>query len=155
MAAESRKRLEGLRPWGDFFSRHRWSKPVDGNEFKRRFTFNVSYFQNNYLLVSFVVTAYFLVTNIFLLLAVVVGFGGFKYIKSLPVNSSVAIMGNNVSPNQLWIVYGVVIFILLFFTSASSILLWIVGTIAALVAIHAGFMEKPIDAEFGEMEEEV
>ncbi len=73
---ETQKRLAGLKSWRDFFAFDRFVRPTDFASFSKRLNFNWGYFQNNYILVSIIVVAYFLLTNVWLLLATAFAIGG-------------------------------------------------------------------------------
>ncbi|KAI8924965.1 PRA1 family protein-domain-containing protein [Entophlyctis helioformis] len=147
---ESQRRLEALRPWSEFFDRLRFAVPKNFSEFNQRLTFNVRHFQNNYILIVLIVIAYFLITEPFLLVSVGFLIVGFKWISSLPTNEPTTIAGNKFSQLQLWMAYGVISFFLLFFTGVSTTLFWVASLCAAVVAAHAGSMDKPVEAEFGD-----
>ena len=108
---EGMKRLAGLKPWSDFFAMARFQKPTDYTSFRKRFDFNLIYFQNNYLLISFIVVAWFLISNIWLLVGAAAAVGASKYIQSLPSNQPTLIFGQPFLPMQLWIVYSITFFI--------------------------------------------
>ena len=107
-----------------------------------------SYFQNNYLLVSFVIVAWFLITNILLLIGAGLALAASKLIQSLPSNQPTVIFGTSFLPAQLWIIYYISFSIWFWLSGISQTLLYCVGICAILVAAHAGSLDKPIEAEF-------
>ncbi|EGF77358.1 hypothetical protein BATDEDRAFT_14138, partial [Batrachochytrium dendrobatidis JAM81] len=145
---ESQKRLEALRPWTEFFDRQRISKPNGYSGISQRLSFNLRYFQNNYILIVLLVIAYFLITQPWLLVSVAFLVCGFKWISSLPTNEPTVIAGKSFTQLQLWGIYAVISLILLFFTGISSTLFWVAFICALVVCGHAGFMDKPVEAEF-------
>ncbi|KAJ1340057.1 hypothetical protein BSLG_005381 [Batrachochytrium salamandrivorans] len=90
---ESQRRLEALRPWTEFFDRSRMTKPSSSTAFSQRLSYNLRYFQNNYILVVLLVIAYFLITQPWLLVSVAFLVVGFKWISSLPTNEPTRIGG--------------------------------------------------------------
>lgn len=152
---EGRNRLKGLKSWSDFFDKSRFKLPKDLGEFSNHVKFNLSYFQNNYILVTLIVIAYFLITEPLLLFSVVFVIGGFKFISALPANQPTKIGSASITQTQLWIGYGIVSFILLFFTGVSYTLFWVAVCCAATILIHAGSLTKPIESEFESADENV
>nr|KAJ3420084.1 hypothetical protein HK105_006131 [Polyrhizophydium stewartii] len=130
---ESRKRLEGLRSWGEFFDISRFGLPRSLAVFTQRLSFNLKHFQNNYLLITFFVVAFFLITQPFLLISLV--FFAAKF-----------------SQMQLWGAYAAISLLILFFTGIQATIFWVVVVCAAVVCAHAGCIDKPVEAEFGEEE---
>lgn len=145
---EASKRLSGLKSWTDFFAYSRIQKPTDYSSFRSRFDFNILYFQNNYLLISFIVAGWFLISNLLVLVGAALAVGATKYIQSLPSNQPTVIFGTPFLPAQLWIVYGITFFLWFWLSGVTGQLLYCVGFIAILVAAHAGSIEKPVEAEF-------
>ncbi|KAL2917668.1 Prenylated Rab acceptor 1 [Polyrhizophydium stewartii] len=149
---ESRKRLEGLRSWGEFFDISRFGLPRSLAVFTQRLSFNLKHFQNNYLLITFFVVAFFLITQPFLLISLVFFAVGFKWISSLPANEPTTIAGAKFSQMQLWGAYAAISLLILFFTGIQATIFWVVVVCAAVVCAHAGCIDKPVEAEFGEEE---
>ena len=147
---EGQNRVKSLKPWTDFFDRSRFSKPASFQQFSERLHFNMSYFENNYILLLLIVIAYFLITNLWLLFSVLFLIGGYKWLGSLPANQPFKIGSAMFNVTHLWLVYGVVAFILLFFTGVTGTVLWIGGICCGLLALHAGFIDKPVASEFEE-----
>lgn len=132
----SRARFSGLKPLREFFDKNRFGKPASivgmvrrlcPNSstprltlallvFTSRLNYNLVYFQNNYMLIVLLVTAYLLFTNLWLLLTIlfVLGMlrdyrpiyflcnvyvtpmflGGFKFVSSIPANQPTKLFGN-------------------------------------------------------------
>ena len=148
LKTEASKRISGLKSWNDFFALSRFKKPTDYSTFRNRFDFNVLYFQNNYILVTFIVVAWFLLTNILLFIGAGLAVFGSKYIQSLPSNQPTSLFGTMFYPAQLWIIYGITFFIWFLLSGATGTLFYCFGICAFLVAVHAGCLEKSIEAEF-------
>jgi hypothetical protein len=148
LRTEASKRLSGLKSWKDFFSVSSFKKPTDYASFRNRFDFNVLYFQNNYLLVTFLVVAWLLLSNIILLIGVGLAIAASKFIQSLPSNQPTVLFGTPFLPAQLWIVYGITFTLWFWLSGATSALFYCVGICAFLVAAHAGSLDKPVEAEF-------
>jgi hypothetical protein len=72
-------------------------------------------------------------------------------ISSLPANQPVKLGNMTVSQAQLWISYAVISTIMLFLTAFTSMILYVVGVLFCLFAMHGGCMEKPVESEFEAM----
>jgi hypothetical protein len=76
--------------------------------------------------------------------------GGAKFIQRLPANQPIQIMSAKISQSQLWMAYVVLSIILFFLSGVTSTILYVFGTCSFLVCLHAGFVDKPVEAEFGD-----
>ncbi|KAJ3267931.1 hypothetical protein HDV01_003717 [Terramyces sp. JEL0728] len=144
-------RLNSIRSFSDFFSKERFSFPSDINTFKTRTSFNIIYFQNNYLLISVIVVAYFLITNLWLLFSGLFFFGGFKLVAGKP--DGITLFDQKYSQAQLWTVYFVLSFLLFWLSGITSTLIYVFAVCALFCLGHAGCLEKPVEAEYESMPE--
>ncbi|KAJ3308537.1 hypothetical protein HDV04_001160 [Boothiomyces sp. JEL0838] len=144
-----KSRLSSIRPFSDFFAKDRFSLPSDFNTFKTRASFNIIYFQNNYLLISVIVVAYFLITNLWLLVSGIFFFGGFKLVASKP--DGITILEQKYSQAQLWTVYFVLSFLLFWLSGITSTLIYVFAVCGLFCLGHAGCLDKPIEAEYESM----
>ncbi|KAJ3181837.1 hypothetical protein HDU85_003352 [Gaertneriomyces sp. JEL0708] len=150
---QSTARFSSLRPVKDFFDKNRFSKPASISAFTSRLNYNLVYFQNNYILIVLIITAYLLFTNFWLLLAILVLLGGFKFISSLPANQPTLLFGRvQMTSGQLWIAYGFTAVMLIWISSATSSLFWLASVCALVISFHAGMMEPPIEADFAQQQ---
>ncbi|KAI8822650.1 PRA1 family protein-domain-containing protein [Fimicolochytrium jonesii] len=153
----SRQRLSTLKPLSDFFDRTRLSRPQSIAQFSSRLNHNLTYFQNNYILIVLIITAYLLFTNIFLLVTILFVLGGFKFISSLPANVPTSIFRGRwtVTPSGLWPVFAVVSVLMIWISGATGTIFYMIAVCAFVVCAHAGVMEVPVEAGFANTQEPV
>ncbi|KAI9098347.1 PRA1 family protein-domain-containing protein [Phlyctochytrium arcticum] len=172
---QSRARFAGLKPLSDFFDRNRFSRPssISGkcpklylqclrpltdrpSVFTQRLNYNLTYFQNNYIVLALLITVYLLVTNIWFLFTIMFLLGGFKFITALPSHQPTSLPGGfRVTPRQLWPIFVGVGLIMVYFTSSITTFIWMASCSALVIASHAGMMEPPIEANFASAEQQV
>ncbi|KAJ3052546.1 hypothetical protein HK097_006077 [Rhizophlyctis rosea] len=151
--AQGQARFAGLKPVSEFFDRNRMSKPQSLNVFTTRLNFNLIYFQNNYILITLLCTIYLLFTNLSLLLGILFLIGAFKFVNSMNPNEPTRLPGGvMVTRTQLYPALVFIAILVLWFTSATSAIFWLASVCAFIIAIHAGFMEPPVEAEFAEQQ---
>ncbi|KAI9366034.1 prenylated rab acceptor PRA1 [Zopfochytrium polystomum] len=143
-------RLASLKPAREFFDRNRVSIPRNFGEFSVRLSANLRYFQSNYILLGLIAVLYSLITNLWLLFVVGYVIFGVHFISKLPPEGPVSLFNGKVviTSSQAWLALSISAFVLLFFTSASSTIFWIASVVIGVVALHAGFMEKPLEDDF-------
>ncbi|KNC97045.1 uncharacterized protein SPPG_07443 [Spizellomyces punctatus DAOM BR117] len=149
---QSRARFAGLKPLGDFFDKNRFRKPSNIGVFTSRLNYNLTYYQNNYILIVLIVTAYQLLTNLPLLLIILFLLGGWKFISSLPANQPTTLLGVQVTSRQLWPAFAMTGVLLLWFSDATGTIFWMVSLCALIIGFHAGMMEPPVEASFAEQQ---
>ncbi|KAJ3084735.1 hypothetical protein BCR33DRAFT_721458 [Rhizoclosmatium globosum] len=150
----TQQRMQSLKPWGDFFDRTRFSLPANYAEFSVRVRLNWQHFNANYLLVSFIAVAWSLLTNWWLLFDVIFIYVGSRYVATLPANEPTHLFGNPAFPlvtqTQGWLGLGVAAALLLYISAAGSAIFWIAVFVGLIVVGHAGVMEAPLEADFGD-----
>ncbi|KAI9206025.1 prenylated rab acceptor PRA1 [Polychytrium aggregatum] len=148
----SRSRLNNIKPFSDFFDRNRFNKPASFAVFSQRVSFNLQYFQNNYLLIVLVFTAYSLITNLLFFISSVLLAFGFRYVSSMPANEPARLFGGKVALTQTQSYIGLAVLTLLTFwlTDAFDIIFWLVVGAGIFIVGHAGFMEPPVENDFAE-----
>ncbi|QPG75337.1 hypothetical protein FOA43_002690 [Brettanomyces nanus] len=138
-----------VRPAQEFFDVRRLSKPADFNEVQQRVSYNVSYFQANYISVVLLLSVYALITNgllLFVLLFSGLGVYGISKLHGedlkLPIGS--------LTTSQLYTGLLIIALPLGFLASPISTMMWLIGSSAVAVVSHAALMEKPIETVFEE-----
>ncbi|TPX58478.1 hypothetical protein SpCBS45565_g07981 [Spizellomyces sp. 'palustris'] len=149
---QSRARFAGLKPPGDFFDKNRFRKPSNIGVFTSRLNYNLTYYQNNYILIVLIVTAYKLFTDLRLLFTILFFLGGWKFISSLPANQPTTLFGVQVTSRQLWPAFAMTGVLLLWFTEVTGKIFWLVAVGALIIGFHAGMMEPPVEASFAEQQ---
>ncbi|TPX56374.1 hypothetical protein PhCBS80983_g04587 [Powellomyces hirtus] len=148
----SRARLASLKPVSDFFDKNRFGKPANVAVFTSRLNYNLIYFQNNYILLVLIVTAYLLFTNFWLLLTIFYLLAGFKFITSLPSNqpTTLPFIGARVTPSQLWPVFLITGLFFVYISGATGTIFYMMAVCALIICAHAGMMDPPVEANFAE-----
>ncbi|KAI5963764.1 uncharacterized protein KGF55_002644 [Candida pseudojiufengensis] len=141
--------LSKLKPPQEFFDFRRISKPINFGEIQQRISYNLGYFQANYLAIVLCLSIYALVTN--LLLLFVLGFVilGILGINKLGGEDLVTPFGR-LNTSQLYTGLLIIAIPLGFLASPVSTLMWLIGSSIVGVGAHAALMEKPIETVFEE-----
>ncbi|KAJ1560130.1 hypothetical protein HK405_014525 [Cladochytrium tenue] len=149
--AQGKTRFESLKSAREFFDRNRFSVPRDFNEFSSRLSANLRYFQSNYILFGLIAVLYSLITNLWLLFDIVLVIAGVRFISSMPPEGPVSFFNGKliITASQAWAALAFASVLLLWFTSAGSTIFWIASVVVICVALHAGFMQKPLEDDFG------
>jgi hypothetical protein len=162
---QTQSRLSSMKSWADFFDRKRFSRPESLSIFTTRMQQNVLFFQNNYILVCLLLTAYVLYYIIYLSADSTTCFfcsplsSLLSSLNSSPQdhqtrNSAFSAVFHSLlipvktTQRQLWIVFAVLAVILLWLSNIGSTLFYLLFLCALIVSLHAGFMEPPIETEF-------
>ncbi|KAG0058937.1 hypothetical protein BGZ89_000849 [Linnemannia elongata] len=141
------ERLSSLRPAGEFFDRNRFSLPSGFANVTSRFNYNLNYFQGNYLLMFLAITAYSLITNLFLMFSVAFVIGGMYFINRIPPEG-VRIGSNTYQAGQLKTILIGISVVLFFFSSTIGTVFWVVGASAVTILGHAAVMQEGVEGEF-------
>ncbi|KAF0521907.1 prenylated rab acceptor PRA1 [Gigaspora margarita] len=136
------ERLGNIRPMSEFFDRSRISKPNGMGDVAQRLSYNLTYYQSNYIVIVIGITNLWLVLTILFLL------GGLNYIRKLPPNEPLVIFERSISQKQLYIGLFSVSIPLLWISSAGSTIFWIIGASATLVIGHAALLEPGVEGGF-------
>ncbi|RIB18356.1 PRA1 family protein [Gigaspora rosea] len=142
------ERLGNIRPMGEFFDRNRISKPNGMGDIAHRLSYNLTYFQSNYIIIVIGLLIYCLITNLWLVLTILFLLGGLNYIRKLPPNEPLVILERSISQKQLYIGLFSVAIPLLWISSAGSTIFWIIGASATLVIGHAALLEPGVEGGF-------
>lgn len=149
--AHSKTHFLTLKTPREFFDKNKFSAPKDFNEFTSRLSTNLKYYQSNYILLALVAVLYSLITNPWLLFDVFFVLVGIRLVSAMPEEGPVSLIGGKISitRSQAWVALSMTAVLLLYFTSATSSIFWIASIIMFAVCFHAGFMQKPIEDDFG------
>ncbi|ODV93361.1 hypothetical protein PACTADRAFT_51960 [Pachysolen tannophilus NRRL Y-2460] len=148
-AAEFQTKFQNLRPPQEFFDFKRFSKPASFGEVQQRVTYNLGYFQANYLIIVITLSVYSLLTNLLLVFVIAFGVAGVYLINRLK-GEDLVLPFLTLNTQQLYTGLLVVTIPLGFLASPLSTLLWLIGASSVSVLSHASFMEKPIETVFEE-----
>lgn len=142
-------RVAKLRPPQEFFDVNRISKPATFGETQSRVSYNLGYFQTNYIAVVSFFSVYALLSNLLLLFVIIFLAGGAYGISRLDGQNLVLPVGR-FTTSQLYtglMIVGVPLGIL---ASPISTLMWLIGASSVSILSHAAFMDKPIETVFEE-----
>lgn len=148
-AASLQNKLSQIRPPHEFFDIRRMSKPADFGEVQQRVSYNLGYYQPNYICIVALLGIYSLVTNpllLFVLALSVMGVLGIGKLNGQDLELGFA----RLTTSQLYTGLLVVVVPLGFLASPISAMLWLLGASMVTVMSHAAFMEKPIETVFEE-----
>ncbi|CAG8580208.1 16265_t:CDS:2 [Dentiscutata erythropus] len=107
-----------------------------------RLSYNLTYFQSNYIIVVIGIT------NLWLLITILFLLGGLNYIRKLPPNEGLVIHDRTITQKQLYTgLFGISV-PLLWISSAGSTIFWIIGASATLVIGHAALLEPGVEGGF-------
>jgi len=142
-------RFANLKPVSEFLNIKQVSKPQDMADLQTRINYNLSYFSSNYAVVFVMLSIYSLLTHLLLLFVIVFVVGGMFGISKLE-GRDLDVGFARATPSQLYTGLLVVAIPLGFWASPISAVLWLVGASAVTILGHAGFMDRPIEANFSE-----
>ncbi|ODV86710.1 hypothetical protein CANARDRAFT_27126 [[Candida] arabinofermentans NRRL YB-2248] len=138
-----------IRPPHEFFDVRRFSKPANFGEIQQRASYNLSYFQANYISIVLLLSVYALLTNFLLMFVLVFSIGGVYFISSLNGEDLETPFGK-LTTSQLYTGLLIVSLPLGFLASPISTMIWLIGASSVSVGAHASLMEKPIETVFEE-----
>lgn len=142
-------RVSTLRLPQEFFDVRHFSKPSDFSEVQQRVSYNLGYYQSNYILIILLLSVYALLTNSMLMIVVGLVLGGLFVIKKLDGQDLITPFGTYTT-SQLYTGLMIVAVPLGFLASPISTMMWLIGSSCACVFSHAALMEKPIETVFEE-----
>ncbi|CAI8497991.1 unnamed protein product [Pichia kudriavzevii] len=142
-------KISSLRPPQEFFDVRHFSKPSNFTELQQRVTYNLNYYQSNYVAIVLSLSLYALITNLLLLFVIALVGGGVLAISKLGGEDLVTPMGR-FSSSQLYTGLLIVALPLAFIASPISTMMWLIGSSCVSILSHASFMEKPIETVFEE-----
>jgi len=143
-------RLSALRGPGEFFDYHRISRPADMNEATSRISYNTRYFSGNYGLIIIGLAIYAIITQPFLLVALLFLVGGFAAINRF-APEPLQFGEHVVTQKTLYIGLFVIGLPLLWWASPVWTFFWLVGSSAVIILSHAALIEPGIESEYAGM----
>lgn len=142
-------RFASLRPPQEFFDVRHFSKPSNFGELQQRVSYNLNYYQVNYICIVLLLSIYALVTNtllLFVIALVVVGMFGISRLGG----EDLVLPFATITSSQLYTTLLIISLPLGFLASPISTMMWLVGSSCVCIFSHASFMEKPIETVFEE-----
>ncbi|KAF1987693.1 prenylated rab acceptor PRA1 [Aulographum hederae CBS 113979] len=142
-------RFANLRPISEFLDVKRLGKPQNFGEVQSRINYNLGYFSSNYAAVFVMLSIYSLLTNLWLLFAIILIIGGMFGIGKLQ-GQDLDVGFARATTSQLYTCLLVISVPILIFASPISTVLWLIGASGVTILGHASFMDKPIESAFSE-----
>lgn len=133
----AKERLNQIRPWKDFFSLDQFRIPESSTAAQSRASHNFTHFQNNYLIILILLFGFSLLSDLSLLMVAAVCLGGFYFISTLKPDFVLDVGGQEISVKQLNYAWISVSLILLYMSSALSVVFWILSLTAVITIAHA------------------
>ncbi|WFD32172.1 Prenylated Rab acceptor 1 [Malassezia sp. CBS 17886] len=144
-------RLATVRPLSEFLDWRRLGWPRDTNEAIQRITYNTRHFSGNYAVVIAMLTVYGLLTDVYLLIAIVVLVGGFAAINRF-APEPMQVGNHMVTQKSLYSALLIISLVLLWFAQPFALIFWLVGASAVLILGHAALTEPPVSSEYAGVE---
>lgn len=142
-------KFSSLRTPQEFFDVRHFSKPANFSELQQRVTYNITYYQSNYIAIVLLLSIYALVTNVLLMFVIGLVGGGLAVISKLG-GQDLVIGSLTLTSSQLYTGLLIIALPLAFLASPISTIMWLIGSSCVCVLSHASFMEKPIETVFEE-----
>jgi len=135
----------------EFFDFNRLSRPADFNTAVSRITYNTKYFSGNYSLIIMILAIYAILTNLWLLAALVFLVGGFFLINKFGADP-LQFGENTVTQKSLYTGLFVIGIPLLFWASPLGTFFWLVGASSIIILGHATVMEPGVESEYAQVD---
>lgn len=133
----AKERMNQIRPWKDFFALDQFRIPESSTAAQSRASHNFTHFQNNYLIILLLFCGFSLLSDLALLMVAAVCLGGFYFISTLKPDYVLNVGGKEISVKQLNYSWIAVSIILLYMSSALSVVFWILSVTAVITIAHA------------------
>jgi len=143
--AYKNERLQGLRPWSEFFDRNKFSVPskLEGVTRANR---NLRHFYSNYLVVSCGVAVYVAISNLNFILSMLLCAALFWYFKTATASGeSIVLRGTEITSPKAYTALSVLTLLMFYVTGGSSTIFWLVVGCGGVVLTHAAMREAPPD----------
>lgn len=147
-------RLGTLRSPAEFFDVHRISRPADLNQATSRISYNTRYFSGNYGLIVAMLAVYALLTNLYLVFAIIFLVGGFAAINKW-APEPLQVGDHVVTQKSLYIGLFVIGLPMLYIGAPVSTFFWLVGASSILVLGHAAIVEPGVESEYTTVQDQV
>ncbi|GME75198.1 unnamed protein product [Ambrosiozyma monospora] len=142
-------KFQNIRTPQEFFDVRRVSKPQNFGEIQQRVSYNLGYFQANYIAIVLLLSVYALLTNWLLMFVLLFSAGGVYTITKLN-GEDLRLPFGTLSTSQLYTGLLCIAIPLGFLASPISTMMWLIGSSVVTIFSHASFMEKPIETVFEE-----
>ncbi|XP_071842329.1 prenylated Rab acceptor protein 1-like [Apostichopus japonicus] len=139
------RRRETVRPWGEFLSSARFSKPSSVANASQRVVANIEHFQSNYIFVFVGLLLYCLITSPLLLIALAGVFGAFYFVSVKNSGQKLNIAGYELTLFQQYVAIAACSLPIFFFIGAGSAFFWVIGASFVAIMLHAVFFNTQID----------
>ena len=141
-------RLKNLKPWSEFFDRHRFSAPGKLEAFSRA-NKNLAYYFSNYVIIAACISAYILITNIWFLTAIVFSAVVYYYFKmKAALGEPVTVGSVTITTTQAYGFLAVFSLISFYYNDGSSTLFYLLLLALGSVLGHAVTHEPREEASF-------
>ncbi|RGB27433.1 prenylated rab acceptor PRA1 [Rhizophagus diaphanus] len=149
------ERLGNIRPLNEFFDRDRLSKPKGMGDIAQRLSYNLTHFQSNYIIIILGLLIYCMITNPYLLFAIIFIMFGLHFIRKMPPDQPLVFGQYVLTQKQLYTGLIIISIPLLWISSLGSTIFWIVGASGTLILGHAAFLEPGVDSSFASTADQV
>ncbi|EGD78250.1 hypothetical protein PTSG_09315 [Salpingoeca rosetta] len=130
-----------LAPWTEFAATP--SNPKTLAEATKRVMHNVSKFRSNYIVVTMILAAYALITSPMLLFSIMLVYAGLAFASMRAEAGPVIIFGKEYTSQDLTRATLILAVPLLYFSSATSTLFWLIGASLFVILAHAAVVAVP------------
>ncbi|KAF9793367.1 prenylated rab acceptor PRA1 [Thelephora terrestris] len=146
-----RTSLNGFRSPIEFFDFNRLSRPADFSTAVSRVSYNTRYFSGNYSLIIGMLAVYSILTNLWLLVALVFLVGGFSLINKFGADP-LQFGDRTITQSQLYTGLFVIGIPLLLWASPLGTFFWLVGASSIIILGHASIMEPGVESEYAQVD---
>jgi len=132
---------EKVKPWSDFLDFHHFRKPESPQELKRTILKNLEVFHANYMVLTFCLLLYAIVTSPLLLLAISL----FMILLNLIEQKGQKILGRDIPMHQQFALSAVISGPVFYMAHAGHALFWTLGASSFIIFAHAIFRYQETD----------
>jgi len=143
--------LNGFRSPMEFFDFNRLSRPADVSTAVSRISYNTRYFSGNYSLIIVMLAVYSILTNLWLLAALVFLVGGFSLVNKFGADP-LQFGDRTITQSQLYTGLFVIGIPLLLWASPLGTFFWLVGASSIIILGHASIMEPGVESEYAQVD---
>lgn len=146
------KRRENIRPWKEFVSTTRFTKPSSVANVGKRIVKNVEHFQSNYVFVFMGLLVYCLLTSPLLIIALAISFGACYFISVKNESKKLKLGSYELTLAQQYLGVACISLPLFFIAGATTAVFWVLGASFFFIMLHAAFYDPLTSGDDG-MEE--
>ena len=143
------QRFSNLKPISEFLDFKRLSKPRDFGDVQTRVNYNLGYFSSNYAAIFVMLSIYALLTNTWLLFAIVFVSVSMWVVGRLG-GRDLEIGTFRATTSQLYTGIACISIPIAIFSGPIGTFMWLVGASAVTILGHAAIMDRPIENAFSE-----